>query len=270
MHKCLTPSALVLLFLAAAILHADEEKKPEPPKIAMCVPLAVAKGTTTKIIVRGWHLDSATQVRSNIAGVTIKILSQGSAAIPNKQDGKQIGDQQVEIEITIPETVELKTSANTSASTPDAVMLSIVTPDAESQPHTLLIGGEYPAVADQEPNDGFRMAQTIKFPQIIDGQIHSDGNVDVFAVDLARPTNMKVEVQSRQWGSGMDSILTLYNKSGTIIAVNDDNGNSVDAQFNVTVEPDRYFIAVQDAHDHGGAAHPYRLFIGPAETEPVK
>lgn len=268
MHKCLTPSVFVLLLFAAAISSADEEKKTEPPKIAMCVPLAIAQGTTAKIIVRGWHLDNATEVRSTGAEATIKILSKGSAAVPNKQDGKQIGDQQIEIEITVSETVELENSAG--ASTRSAVTLSVVTPDGESQPHTLLIGGEYPVVADQEPNDGFRKAQTILFPQIIDGQIHNDGNVDVFAVDLARSTHMKVELQSRRWGSGMDSILTLYDQSGTIIAVNDDHGDSADSLVNVTVAPGRYFIAIQDAHDHGGAAHPYRLIVSPAAAEPAE
>lgn len=242
--------ALLLLTESIVASAADEKPAPEPPRIAMCSPLAVLPGTTTKVVIRGWQLDKATAVRSDNKSVTVKILSKGSAAIPNKQDAKQIGDQQVEIEIVLAGEVA-----------PGRVMLTVVTEAGESQPHALLIGGEFPIVLDKEANDGFRQAQTIQVPQIIDGQIHGDANVDVFAFDVADETQLLIEVEARRLGSGLDSILTVYDKRGSIVAVNDDHSEAADSRLDVKLAAGKYFISLQDAHDHGGAAHPYRLVV---------
>jgi hypothetical protein len=242
--------ALLLAFCAKN--RGDEEKKPEPPQIAVCVPLAVAPGTATKIILRGWHLDTATEVRSSQTGVTIKVLSKGAAAIPGKQDAKNIGDQQIEFEIT---------TAASEAAQQKPIPLTVVTPAGESEPHSLLCGAKFPVVADNEPNDGFRNAQKIEFPQIVDGQIHADGNVDVFTFEVDKPTAVTIELKARSLGSGLDGILSLYDERGSIIANNDDHENSADSKIEISLTKGRYLVALQDAHDHGGTAHPYRLIV---------
>ena len=239
-----------LFALFPLIAHADDAKPPVPPKVALCSPLAVPSGAKTKVTLRGWLVDKATAVRCDNEKVTLKIVSQGAAAIPGKQDAKQIGDQQLELEITV--AVEAP---------PGRVMLTVVAPDGESKPHALLVGGDLPVVAETEPNDGFRQAQMIAPTQIVDGQIHGDGNVDVFAFELTEKTNLSVEVQAQQFGSGLDSILTLYHAAGSIVASNDDQDGTTDSKLEASLEPGRYFVCLQDAHDRGGAAHPYRLVM---------
>lgn len=238
-----------LLVCGPLIAHA-EDAKPVPPKVAVCSPLAVLSGATTKVTLRGWLVDKATAVLCDNDQVTLKIVSQGAAAVPGKQDAKQVGDQQLELEITVAAGVA-----------PGRVQLTVVAPDGESTPHVLLVGGDLPVIAETEPNDGFRQAQAIAPSQIIDGQIHSDGNVDVFALELTEKTQLSVEVQAQQLGSGLDSILTLYAAAGSIIASNDDQATTTDSKLEVTLEPGRYFLCLQDAHDRGGAAHPYRLVV---------
>lgn len=235
------------LAFGSLIAHADDAK-PVAPKVALCSPLAVPPGATTKVTLRGWFVDKATAVRCDNDQVTLKIVSQGAAAVPGKQDAKQVGDQQLELEITV--------AAGVS---PGRVQLTVVAPDGESTPHVLLVGGDLPVISETEPNDGFRQAQAISPTQIIDGQIHSDGNVDVFAFELTEKTHLKLEVQAQQLGSGLDSILTLYHAAGAIIASNDDQATTTDSMLEATLEPGRYFVCLQDAHDRGGAAHPYRL-----------
>ena len=242
--------ALPLAFCATT--RGDEEKKPEPPRVAMCSPLAVAPGTTAKIVLRGWHLDTATEVRSSQTGVLIKVLSTGAAAIPAKQDAKQIGDQQIEIEIT---------TAASEDTQQNPISLTVVTPAGESKPHSLLLGSRSPVVAEQEPNDGFRDAQKIQFPQVVDGQIHADGNVDVFTFEIEKAATVTIELKAQSLGSGLDGILSLYDERGSIIASNDDNEKSADPKLEVTLIKGRYLLALQDAHDRGGAAHPYRLIL---------
>ena len=244
-----------LIVLGASCALAEEAQPPAPPKIAMCCPLAVSSGGTTKVTLRGWLVDTATAVQCDNDQVTLKILSHGAAPIPAKQDAKQIGDQQLELEITV--------AAEVAAG---RVLLTVVTPGGPSKPAVLLVGGDLPVIAETEPNDGFRQAQVIAPSQIIDGQIHADGNVDVFAFELKDQTSVRVEVQAQQLGSGLDSLLTLYNAAGSNIASNDDGEGTTDSKLETPLEPGRYFVCVQDAHDRGGVAHPYRLSVRPVSV----
>jgi Bacterial pre-peptidase C-terminal domain len=225
------------------------------PKIAMCTPLAVPCGATTKVVLRGWTIGQYTTVKCDNDKVAIRVIKADAAPIPNKQDAKQIGDKQLELEIT--------TAADLA---PGSVMLTIESPDGTSKPHPLLVGGDLPVITETEPNDGFRQAQAIATSQIIDGQIQGDGNVDVFSIDLTEQTTLITEVQAAQFGSGLDSLLTLYNSAGSVISTSDDRDGTADSLMETTLAPGRYFIALQDAHDRGGPAHPYRLIVRPPGT----
>ena len=61
--------------------------------------------------------------------------------------------------------------------------------------------------------------------------------------------------------------LTLFDQRGNIVAVNDDaqviNGTqeTKDSKIISTLPAGKYFICLQDAHDRGGPAHPYRLTV---------
>lgn len=253
MAKHLLIVAAIALAVSPLTAGADENK-PQPPRIAMCVPLAVAPGISTRIVVRGWDFDGATEVRASRDDVAVKLLSVGSANVPNGQDAKQIGDRQAELEIGV-----------AADSPPGEVMLTIESPAGASQPHPLWIGGEFPIAAETEPNDGFRQPQSIELPQIIDGQIHNDQNVDVFAFELSGNQQIDVDVVARRRGSGLDSILTLFDSQGNIVAVNDDQADTVDSRLTPTLTAGRYLLSLQDAHDHGGPAHPYRLIVRPAK-----
>ena len=237
--------------LAGGAVHAQDaaaEKKAEPPRIAMCVPLAVPVSQTMKMVVRGWALASATEVRSSSPQVSFKVLSAASVAVPNGQDAKQIGDTQMELEVTVVDGVE-----------PGEAILTVISPTGESPPHRLLIGSVHPLVADSEPNDGFQQAQVIQVPETVDGQIHGDRNVDVFSFDIADPQSVTIEVLAHRLGSGLDSLLTLFDHRGNIVAVNDDHDGTTDSRITAELTAGKYYVSLQDAHDHGGPAHPYRL-----------
>ncbi len=254
-----------LLFAPCAFVLADDpEKKTEKvlPRIAMCVPLAVPMDATTKVIVRGWGLEGTKEVRSSNPKLTLKILSTGKAAIPNKQDAKQIGDTQIELEVTVINDIQ-----------PGEIELTIVQLDVVSQPHKMLIGSgsvldeaivNGQALAEKEPNDGFTQAQPLLLSQIVDGQIDGDGNVDVFSFELSDKQEINFEVHASRYGSNLDSLLTLFDQRGNIVAVNDDAADAIgskDSKIVSVLPAGKYFISLQDAHDRGGPAHPYRLKI---------
>jgi hypothetical protein len=253
----------------AAVSAQDKPATPDkPPRIAMANPLAVMPGSPVKVLLRGWELEQATEVRSSNPRVQIKILGKGKAAVPNKQDAKQVGDTQLELEVTVP------------ADEPAGEMkLTVVGSKQESAAHGLLIGSPHPRLVDTEPNDGFRQAQAVQFPQVVDGQIHGDQNVDLFLFELDAPQQVVIEVFARQYGSGLDSLLTLFSDRGVVLAAVDDTvaaapvagagdqqksaasaaALSADARIERLLPAGKYFICLQDAFDHGGITHPYRL-----------
>lgn len=240
--------ALACVAISFDVARADDKK--EAPRIGMSVPLAAPPGATTKIVLRGWKLDQATEVRTLAAGITLKLLNKGKATVPNGQEAKQIGDSQVEVELTIP--------ADLAA--PEA-MLTVVGPDGESLPYGVLVGGREPIVLEKEGNDGFRQAQVIALGQLVDGQIQSDRDVDAYSVTSTAGRAVVVEVVARRRGSGLDSILTVYDERGRTVASNDD-GEGADSRVKFTSrDSGRYYLVVQDAHDRGGPAHPYRLIV---------
>ncbi|MFM7845765.1 MAG: DVUA0089 family protein [Planctomycetota bacterium] len=257
----------------SAVWAQDKPAAPDkPPRIALANPLAVMPGSPVKVVLRGWDLEQATEIRSTNPRVQIKLLGKGKAAVPNKQDAKQVGDTQLEFEVTVP------------AEEPAGdTKLTVVGAQQESAAHILLIGSPYPRIVDTEPNDGFRQAQVVQFPQVVDGQIHGDQNVDLFVFELAAPQQVVIEVLARHYGSGLDSLLTLFSERGVVLAAVDDTvaaapgtaagtapgdqqksaatSLSADARIERMLPAGKYFVCLQDAFDHGGVTHPYRLIF---------
>ena len=239
-----------LLSLASlSSISVAQDKKIEPPRIAVAVPFAIPAKSTSKVIVRGWMLDRDLLAKTSTAGVTMKILRHEKAPIPNGQDAKLIGDSQLELEISLPPDFAA-----------DMLSITLLAGDSESAPYSLAVRGPYPQVAEIEPNDGFRQAQALKLPQIVDGQIHADRNVDVYSVELPSRHRLLAEVIARRYGSGLDSVLSVFDAKGQKITSNDDF-EGVDSKLDIMLEAGRYFLVIQDAHDHGGPAHPYRLSV---------
>lgn len=249
--------AFVLCVQAVALALGDDatEKKPDPPRVAMCLPLAIDVGETTKVIVRGWHLEGVKELRSSNANVTLKVLSTSKAEVPNGLDVKRVGDTQIKVEATV-----------ASDTKPGNVELTAIGPDGDSKPHVILVGSEFSLTADKEANDGFRQAQPVQVSQAIDGVIHDKRNVDVFAFEVADEQRVLIEVYARRHGSALDSLLTLFDERGNILAVNDDQKGSPDSRISTTLRTGNYFISLQDAHDSGGPTHPYRLVFRPEST----
>jgi hypothetical protein len=138
---------------------------------------------------------------------------------------------------------------------------TVVTPAGESAPHKLLVD-KTPTVAEKEPNNGFRQAQPVQVPQVIDGAIGQNQDVDVFRFDGHAGQQVVIEVFAARYGSSLDSFLTLYNADGQIIASNDDIEGTTDSRIEATLpKAGVYYLSVIDAHDTGGPAHVYRLVL---------
>jgi hypothetical protein len=231
----------------------EEKKKPEPPSIALVLPLAISPGLTNKVKLRGQNLTNVTEIRfanSNLhAQATIK--SKSKAEVPKEMDAKKVGDSQVDIEVIFP----AETPRGTNSFT-------LVSPDGESMPGTFVLIPSAKLVAEKEPNGSFREAQKIDFGKTVQGAISEAKEVDVFRLACKAKQRLRAEVEASGYGSSLDSILTLYDEQGHQIAANDDFGQGSDSRLEVTIPKDGvYLLSLQDAQDKGGATYVYLLSV---------
>jgi hypothetical protein len=244
---------LLCLVALLSSAHSQDKKadKKDTPRVVVVAPLGVPAGVKTKITVRGGKLDTATEVRFFEPKVTAKILKMEKVPVPNQADPNRIGDSLVEVEVQLPPEMTMT----------DLSFL-VVTPAGESPPHKLLVNGEPAPIAEKEPNNGFRQAQAIQVPQVIDGAINGPQDVDVFKIDGQEGQKLVCEVLAARYGSPLDSILTLYDASGRIIATNDDHAGTADSRLEVTLPmTGTYYLSLVDAHDQGGPQYVYRLVV---------
>lgn len=250
----------VILFLSALPLFAvapsagsrtSPPPKTDAPRIIVTAPLGIPPGVPTKISIVGWKLDATAEVRFFEPKVVVKLLKKEKVAVSNQQDPNKIGDSRVEAEVLLPPEMP---AADLS--------FTVVGPAGESPPHKLLIDGDQKPIKEKEPNNGFRQAQAIQVPQIVDGAINPAQDVDVFRFEGNEGQRIVCEVQAARLGSPLDSTLTLYNSARQIIAANDDFNGTPDSRLEVTLpKSGTYYLALTDAHDQGGAQFVYRLVV---------
>ena len=201
---------------------------------------------------RGLRLDTVSEVRCREPGVRTKVLSKGKVGVPNQMDPNKLGDTQVEVEIKVP--ADFKG---------DAAHCVAVTPQGESPPHRLLVD-RAPVLAEKEPNNSFRQAQSIAVPQVVEGRISQAQDVDVFRFEGKQGQQLILEVFAARHGSALDSVLTLYDADGRTLTVSDDIEGTSDSRIEVTLpKTGVWYVSVIDAHDQGGPTHVYRLSVRP-------
>ena len=252
MHR----SIAIPLLLGLAILPgaAQDKKKPAPknePNVLLTIPLGAAPGKTTKITIRGSNLDTANEVKVVDNKGTVKILNKGKAGVPDKNPEK-VGDTQIEI--------ELKLDAKFSG---ESIALVVVTHNGETKPHLVLVETVLPVVAEKEANDGFRSAQAVTFPIVIEGAINRPKDVDVFRFEGKKGQKLHAEVLASRHGSPLDAMLSLFDARGESLAFNDDfTKEHHDAKIEFTLPADgTYYLSLIDAHDSGTNLHVYRLVV---------
>jgi hypothetical protein len=243
------------LILHPPILFAEDKKPDEkkgPPTIKFAFPLGIARGSTTKLTVRGLRLAEATKVRIEGAGepISATIKSKGKADVSDMLPAEKLGDTQVEVELTIP------------AGASGEVSLIVVTPEGSTEPHALRVFDPADLTIEKEPNGGFHNAQEIHSPATIQGTISENNDVDVFRVAGKKGEKIVAEVWAARLGSPLDSLLTLYDEHSRVVAMNDDGDSGADSLLSVTLPADgTYFLSIVDANGRGGPLFAYLLSL---------
>ncbi|MCG9126321.1 PPC domain-containing protein [Candidatus Poribacteria bacterium] len=141
----------------------------------------------------------------------------------------------------------------------------------ETNPYPFAIG-EFNETNETEPNNTLKEESKIGTPITVNGKIEKAGDVDRYSITVEKGATFVIEVQSRQFRSQLDPLLTVYShKKGEsdedveeqVISVNDD-ASGTDAIIGFSApEAGNYGISVRDLNNGGGAEYPYRLTIRP-------
>lgn len=220
------------------------------------LPLGVTPGTTNKIKIRGLNLTNVSEVRFSDTNLHADVIikSKGKADVPKESDVKTVGDTQLELELKLPSTAPVGTNSFT-----------LISPDGESPAYSLITVPAGSLLAEKEPNGSFREAQPLEFGKTVQGSIHEAKDVDVFRLSGHAGQTIVAEVRAARSGAALDSILTVYDEHGHVLATNDDTdeaGN--DSILRVRFPADGvYFLSLIDAHDKGGPTHVYLLTVKP-------
>ncbi|NLX57793.1 MAG: hypothetical protein GXY74_01750 [Phycisphaerae bacterium] len=135
---------------------------------------------------------------------------------------------------------------------------------------------DLPECRERESNDDAAAAMPLTLPIIVNGRINRPGDRDVFRFRADKGDRLAVEVMARRLGSPLDSLLTLCDAQGRTVAVCDDCDDPgsgllthhADSHIVLTIpETGDYVLSLSDAQGAGGAAHAYRLRIGPARPD---
>ena len=250
--------ALIGALLACAPIGRAQEKKSEKPRITAITPLQVVPGATVTLRVRGLKLNGATELRfAGAAGaMTGKVKEAKAADMPTGLEAKDVGDTQVEASVSVPAELPL-----------GPLSFTVVTPQGDTPPAELQVVNGCDLVEEKEPNGGFREAQPIERGKLVRGSIKEDKDVDVFQVEGRAKERLRAHVTAKSQASLADSVLTLYDAHGNVLASNDDaDATNRDASLTAELPSDgKYFIGVTDAHDRGGAWHAYALRVEEAK-----
>lgn len=230
-----------------------EEKKPEPPRVAVALPLAVSAGMTNKIKVRGQNLTDVTALHftNDAVKATVVLKGKTKVEVPKDADAMKVGDTQVEAEVSFSADAPPGTNCFTLTST-----------NGVSAAHPLIVLPAGDLIEEKEPNGGFRQAQLLPPGKTLLGLVKEPGDVDVFRIEGKAGAPMTIEVHAARSGSALDALVMLYDVAGHILAVNDDAGGSTDSLLRHRLPEDGVcLVSVIDAHDRGGPTHAYLLRV---------
>ncbi|HYV28976.1 MAG TPA: hypothetical protein VFA77_15680, partial [Candidatus Eisenbacteria bacterium] len=128
-----------------------------------------------------------------------------------------------------------------------------------------------PQGSEQEPNDDFTKPQVIeRLPISLNGRLDKSGDVDSFAVTLETGQTLIASLEAYVLGSPVDAVLRLVDSHGLQMALNHDDGRTLDPFLAWTAKAAGAYIlqvfgfaypANSDVKFTGGNACVYRLHL---------
>src|SRR2546429_8981573 len=139
-----------------------------------------------------------------------------------------------------------------------------------SGPRFLIVTRE-PQSSEQEPNDDFTKPQAMdRLPVSLNGRLDKSGDVDSFVVTLEAGQTLIASLEAYTLASPMDAVLRLVDSRAVQVALNDDDGRTLDPFLVWTAQSAGTYIlqvfgfaypAISDVKFTGGNACVYRLHL---------
>ncbi|WP_165227018.1 PPC domain-containing protein [Aquisphaera insulae] len=139
-----------------------------------------------------------------------------------------------------------------------------------------ILEGEAQGGATSSSPAGSEAPRKLTMPVIVNGRIERPGDRDVFEFQGHVGDQVVAEVVARRLDSPLDSVLTLFDPSGKILARNDDredlgagiNTHNADSFILQELPADgTYRLLLEDAAKGGGEAYGYRLRVSPPRPD---
>jgi hypothetical protein len=196
------PVLLVVLFSlqASRLLAARAPAAGAGPTLDHIYPVAVQIGTTTEITAVGKFAPWPPKMWTDAPGISFRAE-------------KTTGKFSVEVAAGAPVGPHLIRVFNeTGASAPRFL---IVAADAQ--------------ISETEPNDDFAKVPVIdRLPASINGRLNKSGDVDSYAVKLDAGQTLLASIEAYVLASPVDAVLRLVDSRGLEVALNHDNGRTLD------------------------------------------
>lgn len=112
---------------------------------------------------------------------------------------------------------------------------------------------------EAEPNKTTDTATATAFPAALNGRINEPGDVDIYKLALPGGRRVAIDVFGQRFGSPIDALITLTDKTGAALAANDDAAGA-DSRVEYAAPADGdFFLKIADTQGRGGELFAYRV-----------
>ncbi|MDB5293048.1 MAG: hypothetical protein JWL69_4289, partial [Phycisphaerales bacterium] len=234
------------LIIAVIVLSAgvsNSAAAQSVPTLSTPTSLSIQRGQSSEITLSGQHLAAVASVTIHHArGLEVAILPPAQGAQPN--DGQ----------------LHVKLSA-----APDAALgereVRLMSPAGVSAPLRISVG-QYPEIAEKEPNNTPEQAQEVSLPATLVGKIEGGGDVDCFRFTAAKDQKFVFDVHAARSSSQLDAALSILDAKGHELPTKIDfHAGDPTLLFDVPADGQYVFI-VRDLQYRGGGDFGYRIDAG--------
>jgi hypothetical protein len=220
-------------------------------------PVGAQRGKTVELTVTGVNVGLGTGLIFEGSGLTVESVKAIPPAPPTPpKDGKKPAEPPRNPEGKLTARVRIAPDAE-----PSIRALRVLTPLGPSDIGWFAIG-QWPEVAEHEPNNTRDHAQEVHFPVTVTGKIDPAEDVDIFRFHAQAGQTLVFELLAARLESPLDSFLSLQDADGHELAVNDDyNGKDSLIAYTVPATGD-YYLVLRDLSNKGGERQFYRLSMG--------
>jgi pre-peptidase len=231
-----------------------------PASVGSARPTGAPRGSTVALTVEGNNLADASAVLFDHAGLSGRIVKNedlGPDVI--ERDPESTGppiedrarDSRLAVEVTVGAEVPLGRHS-----------FRLLTPLGVTNLVNFVVGA-LPEAAEVEAKDDPGAVQAVALPLTVNGTVDKADDVDRYSFEANAGQQIVFEVLAARIGSGLDSVLTLRDAAGAVLARNDDfRGRADSVLAHRFTQAGTYTVEVTDGLNTGGMGHFYRLSAG--------